>query len=349
MRHDWRITKNTVSARRRNWRDWLGIALGIAILSALLAQVELTHLASSLGRCGVGYVAVAAIAAAVAAVPAAWAWKLLMDAQGFDLKFRRVQALYAVGLFFATFTPGGVGSDFVRIFHLHQTTRKGVEAAASVLAARLLSVTTLLVIVAGASLARAGVEAATTAALAGLAVLGSIASLLVVERLVGGRVVRGLPVPVTQAVFRVGACLGAFRHSPATLAWSCLLLAVYHLFAVLPLYVLARGLGADLALTDVLALGLLMHLVAFLPISPSGIGVYEVGVVVLFSTLGLSSADGLALSILARLTMLPVPVAGGIIYLAGRGGTWEADSRSAPAPMGVQVEEEAQHEAATQR
>jgi uncharacterized membrane protein YbhN (UPF0104 family) len=285
----------------------------------LLTRVDLAGIATALGRSDVRYVALALLVVTSAHVPAALAWKRLTDVQGLRLTVVRVHLLYALGMFFASFTPGGLGSDVVRTLRLQQSTNRGVEAAVSVLAARLLSLVALVVIVVPASLTRERAPVPTSVTVALVVLLVGVLVLGVFRETVfalGKRVVPFLTSPLRM----VGAALGAFRRAPAALIAAGALLAAHHLLAAASLGLLTVAVGAHVGFADVLALGLLARLVAFLPISVGGVGVYEAGVVLLLGSVGVPPSDAVAVAILQRAVEIAVPLAGGVVYVAGWSG-----------------------------
>jgi uncharacterized protein (TIRG00374 family) len=301
------------------WSPWLKGLVAIAALALLLSRVDLGAVGASLGRSDARYVGVGLVIVTAAAFPAAWSWKLLMDAQGLRLPITRVHLLYAVGMFFASFTPGGIGSDVVRTFRLHQWTRRGVEAGVSILMARLLSLITLLIVVLGAWMIRPSLPVGSAAAMVLFVVaICALAVFVLNQRLMAAveRIPwRRLPTPFAA----VASALSSFRPTPRVLGPAAALAALHHLLAAASLFLLAVGLHLDVALADVLALGLLARLVAFVPISIGGIGTYEAGLVVLLGYAGVGPAEAIALSLLQRLVELVIPLCGGIAYLAGWG------------------------------
>jgi len=76
------------------------------LIGLLLSQVKAGAVLSSLGQIDRGYLVLAFAVVLISQIPAAWAWKLLMDAQGLRVPFMTVGLLHLVGLFFASFTPG---------------------------------------------------------------------------------------------------------------------------------------------------------------------------------------------------------------------------------------------------
>jgi uncharacterized protein (TIRG00374 family) len=296
---------------------WLRLLVAVGILGILLSQIDLHAVAASLASLDRRYLLLALAAAVVSVVPAAWAWRVLLNAQDVRLSFVRIQLLYLIGLCFAAFTPGGLGSDVVRAVLIQRWTRQGVRAGVAIVASRLLSLLALALVVSLASLARPTAPTAPVAAL--VAVGAATLAVFGVERAFRrfGHLGRW---PRFHAILSgVVEALGAFRHQPAVGARATWFLALYHVLGVLPIYLFAVGLGVQISLADAVALGLVIRLLAFLPISFNGLGISELGFVVLLSSVGVDAPQALAISILDRLASLVTPIIGGIAYGAGWG------------------------------
>jgi len=82
------------------------------------------------------------------------------------------------------------------------------------------------------------------------------------------------------------------------------------IFAALQWLYLGKALGIDLTFFQFLLLHPLLTILMFVPISPAGLGLLEGGVVVVFSLLGVPPAQALAFSVLVRVSILLVDMAG---------------------------------------
>jgi uncharacterized protein (TIRG00374 family) len=109
----------------------------------------------------------------------------------------------------------------------------------------------------------------------------------------------------------------ACQRQPRLLAGSTALLATYHIVGILPVYLLLGGLGLDAPLGQVVALGLLVRLAGFLPVSVSGLGINEAGFVLALAQIGVGASDALAIAIVDRLIQLVLPILGGLIFAVG--------------------------------
>lgn len=304
-------------ARRPSIIIWVRLGISALLMALLLTQVNLGAVLVLLGQVDRGDLVLAVLVVLVTQLPAALAWKLLMDAQGLHVPFIKLGLLHAIGLFFAGFTPGGVGGDVVRMYRLQQWTGRGVESGVSVVALRVLSLLTLVALVATASIARPELASSRFAILALVALLAGALTLLALERGLKRVTARWLPHKLFSIASRLLEALHEYKHRPWTVAAAAVLLASYHVLGIMPVYLVSRGLGLDVSLADMLMLGLTARFVAFLPFSFSGIGFQEGAFVGLFAQLGLDPAHALALSVMDHLILMLVQLIGGVIYFTG--------------------------------
>lgn len=82
------------------------------------------------------------------------------------------------------------------------------------------------------------------------------------------------------------------------------------IFAALQWLYLGKALGIDLSFFDFFLLHPLLTILMFVPISPAGLGLLEGGIVVVFLMLGIPPTQSLAFSVLVRVSILSVDMAG---------------------------------------
>ena len=303
-------------------------AVTITVLLIVLRGVDGADLRALLGNFEPLYFAIAVLVAALANGLGALGWKSLLDALDVRLPHREVGRLYVIGLFFALFTPGGVAGDVVRTYELQHRISRGVEALASILVARILSVATLAVLGAVSAMA----------ILPGLISSQVTVGFLAVSVLVlGALLMSGRPLKTTAERLpwpRLARLAGQFlesvevlRRQPRALVAASLLYLLHHLLAVTAIFFAALALDVDISFGWALALVPIARVLVLLPLSISGLGVQEAAFVVLFQQVGLEPAAAFSLSLLGHVVLTVVPLAGGVIFLL-RGRS--ADVRYAP-------------------
>lgn len=311
---------------RFRWKTWVRLAVSAALVALLLTQVDLGSVVRELSGINLLLFALAVIVGALAAMAAGLGWKSLLDAQGVSLPARDVLLVHMVGLFFAAFTPGGLGGDVLRTLRVRQTTRRTVEGGASVVASRVLSVVALLVASAAAAYGRPASELRTATLLAAAVAVVGVALLFALERPAGAALSRLPSAPWAAAVRTAARSMFAFRREPGHLAVAFGLLMLYQVLGAVVIAVIARSMNVSLGMLDAIALGLIARLTAFLPISISGIGVQEGAFVVLFGLVGVSPSQALAISLIDHVVLTVIPLAGGVLYAIGADARPAADA-----------------------
>jgi hypothetical protein len=93
---------------------------------------------------------------------------------------------------------------------------------------------------------------------------------------------------------------------------------VVQLAGVVQVWLIARGLGLVVPLTYVAVVVPLVALLTMIPISVNGMGLREMGMVVLLGPAGVSSAAAVTLSLLTFASCAVISLAGGVLYFFGR-------------------------------
>ena len=316
--------KETCKVKRNvqkiKWKTLLRLGISAGIIALLLSQIDLRAVLDVISRINPLAVVLALASGVAASVCAGMAWAALLGAQGIHLPVWQTLRMHFVGLFFAAFTPGGLGGDVARTVRVRQHTGKTVEGGATVIASRVISLLTLAGMAALAAILRADGALRRPALIAlGALVLGTAAFWLmeqpVMKILSSGPATTPAPFArFTRIMREVFGSLYQFKKTPGALARSGAWMLAYQVFGVLPIYLLARGMSLPMQLLDALSLGAMARFTAFLPISISGVGVQEGAFVFLFAPLGIAASQALALSLLDHVVLTLVPLVGGALY-----------------------------------
>ena len=317
---------------------WVRLGLRVASSAAFLALVvALVDPAEVLGRLAmleVGWV-VAAVAVSVAqVVVSAWRWRYTAGRLGADLPLGSAVGEYYLATFLNQVLPGGVVGDVSRAWRHHRA-EEGAETppTAAVHAVILERASGQIVMLAAAAVAALLLAIGVISGFAGLAgresgrvgmgrgaFLGGGATVaavfFLVFALVGGLIAlsrrRGSP--------RVDRFLGDARKAllgsalPVQATLSVAIVASYVLVFVMG----ARAVGIDTS-AGMLALTAPPILVAMLvPASIAGWGLREGAAAALWSVVGLSAADGVAVSVAYGLLVLVSSLPGAAFLLRHR-------------------------------
>ena len=281
-------------------------AFGLALLAAVLLTVNPDEVAGRLEKAQVGTVGLAIIGLSATHLIAAAAWRLILARLGdVRLSWRAAARLFYAAQAIGALTPANLGGDVHRAVALNAAGHGPRASVSPLLVQRAMSYAALGMLSVAALVPIAGrAEAAVPFVIFGCAFAVAIFVALGVVVLPGpfaslrARALRlfGLPgaAPISSPVAElakagaIGLVLGFAFHA-AAIAWTWLLLG-----AVDP------GLPA----VPVLAALAIARLSLAVPFTPSGLGIQEGALALLFGQLGMSPETALAGMLLARLSIV---------------------------------------------
>lgn len=231
-------------------------------------------------------------------------WSLFLP-QG--LKYLKLVSLYFVGSFFNTFLPGLVGGDAVKAFYLYRHIGKGGLSLASVFMDRYM----------------------------GLSAMGGIALIAFIG---GYSYIRQTDIVWFITIFLCAFLVASFilwkvnwgkikflssfytplmdYKAKKEIIFKGLLLGfVVQCIAIITVYVLSLSIGLKVPIIYFFMFLPVISVASAIPISVAGLGIREAGFVLLFSKVGLTSAEALSLSLLVFTAMCGVNLIGGVEYL----------------------------------
>ena len=259
-------------------------------------------------------------------------WLLLLRCRGFDISFRDVFRLSAVGLFFSNVIPGATGGDLVKCYYLARERGRLAEAAASVAVDRAIGMATLVGIglVSLASRPDLVMPGSDFSRIAWI-LLGVLGGVLLGAALLFSRTVRGwrltrllLALPGGRTLGNIHAAFHAYRSSRGALLAATGLSVLSQCLIVAGFWRLSGSLGAGgISPADALFVVPVGLSVNALPITPMGLGVGETAFEWLFRLFG--STMGSEAMLLWRVVVVLLSLIGLYYYVRGRKG-------SAPVP-----------------
>ena len=313
----------------RVWGRWvLGLAILLLVALSLDIPRTLQHLASAnlpLAVVGVGGLTAIHLVGAVT-------WRVLcMQLSGFRLGVGSATSRYYAAQALGGLTPANLGGDAYRIYALRSAGFDAavapviVQRATSYLALSLLGFVAFVVLAPSTPLA--------TGILAGAAIV-SVLSVLVAFvllapspalRRVRSAFLRLMGTPRQADAIQIQPLSKASVRAAAT---GIVLGLVFHAGAILFTYLLVLAVLPTAPLLPVLAALAAARQSLSVPILPSGIGVQEAVLVVLFAGIGLSAEGALAAMLLGRVALLTTTAVGAAALLADRGRAQLGTSRS---------------------
>lgn len=223
-------------------------------------------------------------------------WSILLRAQQLNVSFTSVVKIVFAGAFASNFLPSTIGGDAVRVIGLQQRVNNWVVSTSSIVVDRLLNV---LAMVASSplSLVTFGPGLFRLFQSSGAAPAGVSAGLFF-GRLPGSQwLYRRIWLPLKEA-------LGLWWNQPGYLALAFVVswLSVFVVF--IAVWWIARGLGIQVALYQVIGINVITYLLTLVPVSFNGYGVREFAMASLYVQLGASLEQASALALITRIFML---------------------------------------------
>jgi uncharacterized protein (TIRG00374 family) len=252
---------------------------------------------------------------------------LLCRSQSAHLGFWHGLRLVLISVFFNFFIPGGTGGDVAKMYYLAaDNPGKGVELATVVFVDRVTGLLGLIITVMGLALMNAHIIAEYSVIKMLVQVLVTVLFVTFIIALIiysgwfqKKRLYKSMRrrLPLQHFVDRIAAAVDAFWVHKLAL-FAAIVVSVLGNGVMIGMFLFAGVVFMpDVSGMTICFLSVLGMFANALPITPGGLGVGEAAFDGLFGLLGLSG--GAMLIIAWRLGMLPLGLAGGVIYLLGAG------------------------------
>lgn len=305
-----------LGSRRQRFRAVGGIVLGLFILGALLSLTGLNSILTLIRGARIEWLLVAAMAYMASFVFRTWRWQVLLSVGGHRPNVVGTFRCILCGWFINFLVPARAG-DLVRGVALRTTEEVpfGVGMG-SIVVERILD---MLVLALGLLVITAAVTRHTftlSLAVGAIALAGLMAAALLALYYVGERfeaaVPRSLPgLEDTLAALRVALERGA--RDPRGMSLACALSLPVWTFEASTLYFTGLALGLGLEPVPVLAAGISAFVTQAIPVTPAGIGTFEVAVTGVLSLFGVPVDAAFGLGLVDHgVRLLVVFVVGGV-------------------------------------
>jgi len=253
-------------------------------------------------------------------------WKVILDAQGLTMSWKRCFNVYFIGQFFNAFMFGSTGGDLVRaVYAARETHHKKTEAVTTVFIDRIIGLI-MLYLIAGVMLAvRApfflGHWETHVPALVMLGmIVATAAGLLVIFNIKRfehwpfvDRIKRNPK--LSRTIQRVLVSIYLYRSRTGVLIWTSILSVAVQVFTILQCCCLGLCFQIDLSFVDYLTVLPIIIAVSAIPITPGGLGIREGLAVTLFGAMAIPSAQSLPLSLMVYFISLGWSLIGGWIFI----------------------------------
>jgi glycosyltransferase 2 family protein len=274
----------------------------VVIFYFLLKYVNIDRLLAILDKSHGGYIAIAFVAQLTSTFLAAYRWRLIMKALGFNERVSFYVQSYFKGTFFNQVLPGSIGGDATRMIDLVQKGYEKKDAFYGIFVDRVVGLVGLLVLNLGANLAFYGTFPQWLFNLINLITLGGIAGFILMLNLDRFTFLSGLK--GLDLFHRLGLRMRRLYHSRTLLFTHVGISVIVHLFTVIAIYFLALSVDVWQNIGIFLVAVPPVFLLTIVPISLAGWGVREGAMVGILMLVGIAKAKILAISILYGILLI---------------------------------------------
>lgn len=255
-----------------------------------------------------------------------WRWKILLEAQGVRMTFKRTLMLYFVGQFFSSFMPGATSGDlFKAVYIAKESGSRKTEAVATVFIDRIVGLLALIFLTSVVTLLRLDFFLSNPQT-KGVMIFNII---LLLGLICGMALVFGQNIFDRIPLFRkleektalgkiISKLYNAFHicvKSPVVLAKTVGLSLLNHVGFILCAVFIGKSIGISVTAIDYLTVFPIINAVAAIPLTPGGLGTRDAAAVFMLGLLGVTEPMALSLSILIYLATIFWSLVGGVVYL----------------------------------
>jgi uncharacterized protein (TIRG00374 family) len=248
-------------------------------------------------------------------------WRLLLQAEDIRLPLWRTLSIYFTGLFFNNFLIGGMGGDVFRMLDVHNSSRKGTSAVSGVLLDRLMGFLVLSGISVLAVPFVLGVRRFIPSFWGGFAamVFGWVFLLFFFfnkrfAKLFTWMFHWMIPHPAKTHMREVYRKIHAFGRQRGLFLRVLGISLVVQSARVFTHYLAGRSLGIPVPPVYYFLFIPIVAIMASLPVSIGGLGLREQTGVVLFTAVGMTAVQAVAVEFLSYLIAIASSVPGGVVF-----------------------------------
>jgi glycosyltransferase 2 family protein len=316
--------RHTVAPAKKKipWGRILRPIISIGLLYVLFRITDMDELLNVAKNVNFVLLGITLIIILIALLISAYKWQRLLTVQNVKVSLPRLFNSYLIGQFFNNFLPTNIGGDVMRIHDVAIYTGKTPETVASVVSERLLAALALVLTAAiGLVFSYSTSSRFGWLVIVVFVVVLTIVLLFAIEkwRTALGRKIR-LPEKfgLRRWLSGVGKSTGMCLQNKTNVAWVLILSVAFNCTVVIVTYFIFLALGLSVSFVYCLLFVPIISAIQMLPISISGFGIREGAYVYFFGSVGLSSAQAIASSLLFWILVAIVSLAGGVIFALRR-------------------------------
>jgi uncharacterized protein (TIRG00374 family) len=325
--------------KTRNKHISLILRAGVAIIACILiaSKVNFHEVVKDFSGISVPALSIIIIVFIISQIILAFRWWIFMRAWDIHIPFLTALKLAFLGLYFNNFLPGAVGGDLIRAWYVAKHTHKRMPAVISVVVDRILAlIGTILIALIALSLAgrkdiftrqkTSGIIDAISENKTLLFIVAGIAAIISIGIILSpfGRnklkyiyqKILNHGKNVFYQLFQSGL---VFIKKPYLAPLSLILTFILQGLVILSMGMLGKEIGIPANWEVYFVILPVMWVVGSIPVSISGIGIVEGGMIALFTQFGGATVDeATTLALCQRAVWLIASLPGLVIYLSGK-------------------------------
>ena len=300
------------------------VFVSLGLIGFLLYKIGGSNIIVSISQANPLYLSLAALLIVFEVSLLVFAWHSILRLMGHKVKYRQLCSIYLIGHFIGTFLPVNLGADIARTYSLFRVISNGPAAASSIITLRLSGALSLLFLVLLTPVViDSGHPEDWIIAFFWTSLLGLISVLIAVNRFHGAKKWFGRWAETGSGFIKknVGKLYLSLRESmahPKVLGAGVALLIVVQGVRIFTAYVIGSALGSETDFYWFIVFVPLVMLLIQLPISFSGMGVREAGLVYFMTQVGMSAHIALSIALVTTALGFLFNLAGGVLYLSNK-------------------------------
>ncbi|HXV75513.1 MAG TPA: lysylphosphatidylglycerol synthase transmembrane domain-containing protein [Candidatus Polarisedimenticolaceae bacterium] len=295
----------------------------LGLLALLLDRVNLDDSVRALRRAQPVWIVLGTLVCSTGFLASSQKWHGLLAAMGVAIDRWAALRIYAIGHFASSFFPGTIGGDLLRCNMVRPVTGGYVRAFASVLAERASGVVTMVALAIAAVAWRPDrLATPPVLTLVGIGSAGVVLALLLAlnRRLavaVTYRLRRGSLRRVVRRLYELHRILRSLSASALAVAlgWS----VGFYFGSGLLMYTCCRAFERPIGVLDAVSVVVVVSILMLIPISLGGLGLRQVGDVMMLDLFGVDPGSALVISLLRQAINYFYTLIGGVFFVLWTG------------------------------
>ena len=293
------------------------VGLSIALLLALAWWLDVAQMMARLGQMRAGWVLSAIALSVVQVLVSAWRWQFTAGRLGIALPFEEAVREYYLSMFVNQVLPGGVMGDVSRAWRHATAQRKAASLGGPAIRAVVLERLSGQLVMTGVALASGLTLAVGSGRVAWLVVLVGLGTVAAMRRWAPAPASGDAPDSLAGHLWHdTKVALLTGNALPIQVASSAVVVGTYVVIYLMA----AQAVGVDTPIPTLLPLVAPVLVAMLIPASVAGWGVRETAAALIWGAAGLTSEDGVVISIAYGLLVLVSSVPGCVVLMRGRPG-----------------------------